>query len=174
MPSCRASAPNTLGRGHSLGAVKDLHAQAHLSHAAVSQVIAVSPPRLMNVSCQVRWLFGDFLSSINEAKRPAARGYPEMLFRATFPFPLILSAAVHAGSPCRQSVPRIRSERLRCARPRYSSFPKSYIPCDAGIGKNRDNDRQRAPVDWRQTTAVESETKLHYALYWLASREVDE
>lgn len=81
--------------GHSLGAVKVLHSQAHQPHDAVTHIIAVSPPSLSHD----RFLRGSsvnaFQSSMNEAQRLLSAGQPEMLFQATFPFPLILSAATY-------------------------------------------------------------------------------
>ncbi|MDA1016286.1 MAG: alpha/beta fold hydrolase [Planctomycetota bacterium] len=103
--------------GHSLGAVKVLHAQAHQPHAAVTRVIAVSPPSLAHERFVRGLSAGDFHSSMNEAKRLAALGHPEMLFQATFPFPLILSAGTYLdkyGSESRYDFLKV-SRSHRCS-----------------------------------------------------------
>lgn len=79
--------------GHSLGAVKMLYAQAHQTHESVRRIIAISPPRL---SYQ-RFLKGSqaasFRSSMRAAEQLVREQTPHMLFQATFPFPLVISAA---------------------------------------------------------------------------------
>ncbi len=81
--------------GHSLGGVKVLYSQAHQAHTAVKQIIAISPPSLSHD----RFISGpsaeSFHSSMAEAERLNQQGQPEMLFQATFPFPLILSAGTY-------------------------------------------------------------------------------
>lgn len=81
--------------GHSLGAVKVLYSQALQPHAAINQIIAISPPSLSHD----RFVSGDtaasFQSSMEEAEQLCGEGRPEMLFQATFPFSMILSAGTY-------------------------------------------------------------------------------
>ena len=81
--------------GHSLGAVKSLYAQAHQPHAAVRRIVAISPPRLSHR----RFLEGShapaFRQSMAMAEGLVREGTPQMLFQASFPFPLVISAATY-------------------------------------------------------------------------------
>lgn len=79
--------------GHSLGALKALFAQAHAAHPAVARIVAISPPRL-SYARFVRGSEADkFQASLTTAEHWMSEGRPDMLFQATFPFPLVLSAA---------------------------------------------------------------------------------
>jgi alpha/beta superfamily hydrolase len=79
--------------GHSLGAIKALHAQALQSQPTVARVIAISPPRL----AYSRFILGrqavSFRQSLAAADELIAAGQPQGLFQATFPYPLVLTAA---------------------------------------------------------------------------------
>lgn len=79
--------------GHSLGAIKAIYSQALEPHPDVLSIIACSPPRLsysafMNSEAQPR-----FFESIANAREHLDRGQPETLFQATFPFPILITAA---------------------------------------------------------------------------------
>jgi len=78
---------------HSLGAVKLLYSQAHQPHSAVHRLVAISPPRLSHTRFLMASNAAAFRSSLAAAEELLAAGQPDMLFPATFPFSLILSAA---------------------------------------------------------------------------------
>ncbi|MCA9150425.1 MAG: alpha/beta fold hydrolase [Planctomycetales bacterium] len=79
--------------GHSLGALKVVFAQATQPQPCVVKVIAVSPPRLSFSRFQRGPSVEAFQSSWQTAQHWLQAGQPQMLFMATFPFPLVLSAA---------------------------------------------------------------------------------
>lgn len=79
--------------GHSLGAVKALYSQAFKPHPAVKQIVAISPPRLAHSRFSRSQNVRAFRESLETARTWISDEQPEMLFRASFPFPLVLSAA---------------------------------------------------------------------------------
>ncbi len=79
--------------GHSLGAIKAVYSAAQAPHPNVVAVIAASPPRLSHSSFQVGPRSHDFFESLATAKQLVKEGRPEQLITATFPFPLLISAA---------------------------------------------------------------------------------
>lgn len=81
--------------GHSLGAVKSLYSQAYQPHAAINQIVAISPPSLSHDRFTSGESAAAFRTSMSEAVRLNSEGRPEMLFQATFPFPMILSAGTY-------------------------------------------------------------------------------
>ena len=81
--------------GHSLGAIKIMYAQAQQPQAEVDRLIAVSPPRLSFARFRRGNAAAAFDSSLSTAQQWLAEGKPEMLFLASFPFPLVLSAATY-------------------------------------------------------------------------------
>lgn len=81
--------------GHSLGALKVLYSQAKQPHPAVSRVIAVSPPRLSHDAFLLGPQSHEFRSSFRRATELSDAGHSDELFKATFPFPLVMSAATY-------------------------------------------------------------------------------
>jgi pimeloyl-ACP methyl ester carboxylesterase len=81
--------------GHSLGAIKVLYSQAYEPHRSVDSIIAVSPPRLSCSQFKDSSLSASFLSSLSRAQALVDNEQPSELFSATFPFPLIISAATY-------------------------------------------------------------------------------
>ena len=79
--------------GHSLGAIKALYAQAMLPQSAIVRLLAISPPRLAYSQFVQGADAGSFKRSLANAEGLIAAGEPQTLFQATFPFPLVLSAA---------------------------------------------------------------------------------
>jgi pimeloyl-ACP methyl ester carboxylesterase len=79
--------------GHSLGALKAVYSQAQQPHSAVVRVIAISPPRLACSRFEAGPDAAAYRASRATAQRWLDAGQPQMLFPATFPFPLVLSAA---------------------------------------------------------------------------------
>ena len=81
--------------GHSLGAIKVLYSQAYEPHRSVHSIVAISPPRL---SCE-RFTYStsanSFLSSLSRAQELVDNSQAGELFSATFPFPLVISAATY-------------------------------------------------------------------------------
>jgi pimeloyl-ACP methyl ester carboxylesterase len=77
--------------GHSLGALKSLYAQAHEQFACVSTVVAISPPCLSYDRFRHAPNPTAFQASLAQAELLLREGDPELLFRATFPFPLLIS-----------------------------------------------------------------------------------
>ena len=79
--------------GHSLGAIKAIYSQAFEPHSDILAVVACSPPRLsysafMNSESQPR-----FFESMATAQQHLEKGHPEELFQASFPFPVLITAA---------------------------------------------------------------------------------
>jgi len=81
--------------GHSLGAIKALYSQAHEPHDAVTALTAVSPPRLRHEEFRLGDQSQAFQESFESARALADSGQAVALFRATFPFPMIISAATY-------------------------------------------------------------------------------
>lgn len=81
--------------GHSLGAVKSVYAQVHESHANVSWVIAISPPCLSYTAFLQGTQATAFQNSMRLAQSYLDQGTPDTLFLATFPYPLVISAATY-------------------------------------------------------------------------------
>lgn len=81
--------------GHSLGAIKALYSQARQPHKQVGQIVAISPPRLAHKNFHHGPQSPAFFESMSAAQQLADRGEANMLFQATFPFPLVLSAATY-------------------------------------------------------------------------------
>jgi pimeloyl-ACP methyl ester carboxylesterase len=79
--------------GHSLGALKSLYSQARQPSPEVACLVAISPPRLSYSRFLEHADREKLLQSLAEAERLVAAGRPQMLFEASFPFPLVLSAA---------------------------------------------------------------------------------
>jgi pimeloyl-ACP methyl ester carboxylesterase len=79
--------------GHSLGALKALYAQAEQPQESVVRVVAISPPRLAYSKFVNGPQAADFQQSLAAARQRIEADEPDSLFRATFPFPLLLSAA---------------------------------------------------------------------------------
>lgn len=82
--------------GHSSGALKCLHAQAHEPDPAVACIIALSPPRL-----SYSWFAGsekgpEFLTTYQQAQALVAAGEPQALLDVRFPLPFVLTAAGYA------------------------------------------------------------------------------
>ncbi len=87
--------PRVASIGHSLGAIKALYAQAHEPHSAVFRVVAISPPRLSNKDFRAGPQSAAFFESMATAEQLIGEGKPQKLFRASFPFPLVISAATY-------------------------------------------------------------------------------
>lgn len=81
--------------GHSLGALKSLYSQAFEPCDGVEHVLAISPPCLSYDSFRRSSQATSFQGSLATAQQFVAEGSPSMLFRATFPFPLVISAATY-------------------------------------------------------------------------------
>lgn len=78
--------------GHSLGAIKALYHAAFSPSDLVHRLVAASPPRL---SCSAFRAASQrsFFESLATAERCIEEGRPGELFEATFPFPMLMSAA---------------------------------------------------------------------------------
>lgn len=81
--------------GHSLGAIKSVYAQALAPHPSVVAVIAASPPRLSHAAFQNGPRSAEHFASLAAAREHIASGNPDQLFTATFPFPMLISAATY-------------------------------------------------------------------------------
>ena len=81
--------------GHSLGAIKSIYSQAKEPHAAVTTIIAVSPPCLSHERFRSGEKAADFVQSFEHAQQLAAADRADMLFKATFPFPMVMSAGTY-------------------------------------------------------------------------------
>jgi alpha/beta superfamily hydrolase len=79
--------------GHSLGAIKAIYAQALQPHEAIERIIAISPPRLAYSRFVKGHQATEFEQSLVTARQRIEADQPRSLFEASFPFPLILSAA---------------------------------------------------------------------------------
>lgn len=77
--------------GHSLGALKSLYAQAHEQFSCVRSIIAISPPCLSYNRFRRAANPAAFQASLTQAEMLMQQGDLELLFRATFPFPLLIS-----------------------------------------------------------------------------------
>ncbi len=81
--------------GHSLGAIKAVYAEALDAHPHVAGLLAASPPRLSYRAFQNGPRARDHFASLATANEYLASGKPEALFTATFPFPMLISAATY-------------------------------------------------------------------------------
>ena len=81
--------------GHSLGALKCLYAHVHEPQEAVRCVVAISPPRLSYSLFLKGPRSKEFQESLHRADALARDGEADALFRASFPFPLAVSAATY-------------------------------------------------------------------------------
>lgn len=79
--------------GHSLGAIKSVYAEALEHHPHVACVLAASPPRLSYAAFQQGPRSSEHFASLAAAREHVAAGKPGALFNATFPFPMLISAA---------------------------------------------------------------------------------
>lgn len=79
--------------GHSLGAVKAVYAQAHEQFAAVSAVIAVSPPRLSYAAFMNAAESSTFWESMHTAEGMVQESRGNELFTSKYPFPLLITAS---------------------------------------------------------------------------------
>ena len=66
--------------GHSLGAIKSIYSQAKEPHAAVTTIIAVSPPCLSHERFRSGEKAADFVQSFEHAQQLAAADRADMLF----------------------------------------------------------------------------------------------
>lgn len=78
--------------GHSLGAIKVIYAEANDPHELVSQVIALSPPRLSHMAFINGPRSAEYDQSLAVADQAMAMGQPGKLIDITFPFPLLIAA----------------------------------------------------------------------------------
>lgn len=102
--------------GHSLGAIKSLYSQAHQPHGQVGKVVAISPPRLSHEDFRHGPQSTAFFESMSTAQQMADRGESNMLFQATFPFPIVMSAATYLdkyGPPSRYNILQF-APRVEC------------------------------------------------------------
>ncbi len=81
--------------GHSLGAIKVLYSQAYDPHQSVQSIVAISPPRLSCSQFKDSTSSSSFLSSLSRAQELIEKEQANELFSATFPFPLVISAATY-------------------------------------------------------------------------------
>ncbi len=79
--------------GHSMGAVKAIYSQAHAPHAAVSAILAASPPRFQHTWFQQHAKGERFREDFAKAQELIARGQGESLIYVAQPLPYIASAA---------------------------------------------------------------------------------
>ena len=78
--------------GHSLGAVKALYAAAHETLSGVAGIVALSPPRLSYEHFCASEDREKFLAVMATAERLVDERRADTLFKATFPFPLLITA----------------------------------------------------------------------------------
>ncbi len=78
--------------GHSLGAVKALYAAAHETLSDVAGIVALSPPRLSYEHFCASEDREKFLADMATAERLVDERRADALLRATFPFPLLITA----------------------------------------------------------------------------------
>lgn len=78
--------------GHSLGAIKVIYAEANDPHELVSQVIALSPPRLSHMAFINGPRSAEYDQSLAVADQAMAMGQPGKLIDIMFPFPLLIAA----------------------------------------------------------------------------------
>jgi pimeloyl-ACP methyl ester carboxylesterase len=79
--------------GHSSGAVKCLYAQAHETDAAVTHLVAVSPPRLSHAHFAAGENSREFLETYHRAKALVEAGEPDALLDVRLPLPFVITAA---------------------------------------------------------------------------------
>lgn len=78
--------------GHSLGAIKAVYYQAQSGSDIVRRVLAMSPPRLSYECFQAGCEGPEFFESYATARRMVKHDGGDDVFKATFPFPLLISA----------------------------------------------------------------------------------
>lgn len=83
---------NLLLLGHSLGAVKIVHAAATDQRPEVRGVLAMSAPRLASSAFRNGAESGPYLESLLRAMELVKKGEPESLMQSTFPYPLLITA----------------------------------------------------------------------------------
>ncbi len=79
--------------GHSLGAIKSVYSQAYEPHSGVACIVAASPPRLSCACFREGPQSPVFLETLATAEQHVAAGNPDTLIEASFPFPLLITAA---------------------------------------------------------------------------------
>jgi pimeloyl-ACP methyl ester carboxylesterase len=79
--------------GHSLGAIKAVHALTHSPHAAVKRLIAISPPRLSHQYYLNSEHREEFLTQYHAAEQAVAAGDRDRLLDVAFPLKFLFSAA---------------------------------------------------------------------------------
>ena len=84
---------NVVLLGHSLGALKAIYSQARDPHAAVSHVVAISPPRLSYAAFCQGPRRRDFLQTMSRAEQLVAAGEGEHLLEVNIPLSLLICAA---------------------------------------------------------------------------------
>ena len=78
--------------GHSSGAVKTIYSQVKEPHAAVSRLIALSPPRLSYAWFDISSQASVFQETYRRAQEHINEGRPQTLMEVTFPLPMIITA----------------------------------------------------------------------------------
>mgnify|MGYP003336126987 CR=1 FL=1 len=84
---------NLLLLGHSLGAIKIVHAAATDLRPEVRGVLAMSAPRLASSAFRNGAESGPYLESLLRAMELVKKGEPESLMQSTFPYPLLITAS---------------------------------------------------------------------------------
>jgi pimeloyl-ACP methyl ester carboxylesterase len=79
--------------GHSSGAIKAVYSQAAQSHPSVTQLVAISPPRLSHAHFAGSDKSSEFLALLAEAESLIAQGRGEQLMDVRFPLPYLVTAA---------------------------------------------------------------------------------
>jgi dienelactone hydrolase len=79
--------------GHSLGGLKAIYSLANQPRPEVTCVVAISPPRLSYSRFRECRQAENFLKTLAQADAAIAEGKPGTLLEATFPIPLVISAA---------------------------------------------------------------------------------
>jgi pimeloyl-ACP methyl ester carboxylesterase len=79
--------------GHSSGAIKTVYSQAAKSHPAVTQLVAISPPRLSHAHFAGSDKSSEFLALLAEAESLIIQGRGEQLMDVRFPLPYLVTAA---------------------------------------------------------------------------------
>lgn len=132
--------------GHSLGAIKVLYSQAHQPDERVKTVIAISPPSLSYERFQKGENASDFRRSLAAAEELEAAGNTDQLFRATFPFPLVISAKTYLdkyGRADRYDILRF-ANRIQC--PLHFFYGSEEITKDSSAFRGIIEDLER--VTW--------------------------
>lgn len=138
--------------GHSLGALKIVYADAYQHTQGVTKVIAISPPRLSYSRFQHSPRADDFRSSMRKAEQFVANEEPQMLFPATFPYPLILSAATYVdkyGSAERYNLLRFAHRTTATA-----SFIFGELELDDSNGAFDELPDELRELNWKAPPAI--------------------